>query len=46
MSAALRFPASVVGSLPRPQHVRELIDKPAWDEADEHAMDAAVRFAV
>ena len=46
MSAALRFPASVVGSLPRPQHVRELIEKPAWDEADERAMDAAVRFAV
>lgn len=46
MSAALRFPASVVGSLPRPQHVRELIDKPAWGEADERAMDAAVRFAV
>ena len=40
------FPASVVGSLPRPQHVRELIDKPAWGEADEHAMDAAVRYAV
>ena len=40
------FPASVVGSIPRPQHVRELIDKPAWDKADEHAMDAAVRYAV
>jgi 5-methyltetrahydropteroyltriglutamate--homocysteine methyltransferase len=40
------FPASVVGSLPRPQHVRELIDKPAWDEADERTMDAAVRYAV
>ena len=40
------FPASVVGSLPRPQHVRELIEKPAWDAADERAMDAAVRFAV
>jgi 5-methyltetrahydropteroyltriglutamate--homocysteine methyltransferase len=46
VSTALRFPASVVGSLPRPQHVRELIDKPAWDAADERAMDAAVRFAV
>ena len=40
------FPASVVGSLPRPLHVRELIEKPRWDAADEHAMDAAVRYAV
>ena len=40
------FPASVVGSMPRPQHVRELIEKPAWDEADGRAMDAAVRYAV
>ena len=40
------FPASVVGSLPRPQHVRELIGKPAWDASDERAMDAAVRYAV
>ena len=46
MSALPLFPSSVVGSLPRPQHVRELIDKPAWDEADNHAMDAAVRYAV
>lgn len=46
MSATPLFPASVVGSLPRPQYVRELIDKPAWDEADERAMDSAVRFAV
>ena len=46
LSALPLFPASVVGSLPRPQHVRELIDKPAWDEADERAMDAAVRYAV
>ena len=40
------FPASVVGSLPRPLHVRELIAKPSWDEADRHAMDAAIRYAV
>nr|MBA3775184.1 hypothetical protein [Betaproteobacteria bacterium] len=40
------FPASVVGSMPRPLHVRELIEKPAWDEADERAMDAAIRYAV
>ena len=46
MSAAPLFPASVVGSLPRPQHVRELIEKPTWDAADERAMDAAVRYAV
>lgn len=46
MSVPVLFPASVVGSLPRPQHVRELIEKPAWDERDERAMDAAVRYAV
>lgn len=46
LSALPLFPSSVVGSMPRPQHVRELIDKPAWDPADEHAMDAAVRYAV
>ncbi|MBI3373291.1 MAG: cobalamin-independent methionine synthase II family protein [Betaproteobacteria bacterium] len=40
------FPASVVGSIPRPRHVRELIDKPVWNGADERAMDAAVRYAV
>ena len=40
------FPSSVVGSLPRPQHVRELIEKAKWDEADERAMDAAIRYAV
>jgi 5-methyltetrahydropteroyltriglutamate--homocysteine methyltransferase len=40
------FPASVVGSIPRPLHVRELIAKPSWDESDEHAMDAAIRYAV
>jgi 5-methyltetrahydropteroyltriglutamate--homocysteine methyltransferase len=40
------FTASVVGSLPRPQHVRELIEKPKWDEADGRAMDAAIRYAV
>lgn len=40
------FPASVVGSLPRPQHVRDLIDKPQWNEAEERTMDAAIRYAV
>ncbi len=42
----LLFPASVVGSLPRPLHVRELIEKPTWDRADARAMDTAVRYAV
>jgi 5-methyltetrahydropteroyltriglutamate--homocysteine methyltransferase len=46
MTALPLFPASVVGSMPRPQHVRELIEKPAWDAADERAMDTAVRYAV
>lgn len=40
------FPASVVGSIPRPLHVRELIEKPAWSPDDERAMDAAVRYAI
>lgn len=40
------FAASVVGSIPRPRHVRELIDEPAWDEADRRAMDDAVRYVV
>lgn len=40
------FPASVVGSIPRPQHVRELIEKPAWDATDERAMDAAIRYVI
>ena len=40
------FPSSVVGSLPRPQHVRDLIEKAKWDQADERAMDAAIRYAV
>ena len=46
MTALPLFPASVVGSLPRPQHVRELIEKSSWDDADRNAMDAAVRDAV
>ena len=43
---SILFPASVVGSLPRPRHVRDLVAKPAWNEADKRAMDAAVRYAV
>ena len=46
MTSLPLFPASVVGSLPRPQHVRDLIEKADWDEADERAMDAAIRYAV
>ena len=46
MTALPLFPASVVGSLPRPQQVRELIEKSSWDDADRNAMDAAVRDAV
>lgn len=41
-----RFPASVVGSMPRPRHVRELIEKRDWDDAGRRAMDDAVRYAV
>ena len=40
------FPASVVGSLPRPQFVRDLIEKTQWTDADCRAMDNAVRYAV
>ena len=40
------FPASIVGSIPRPLVVRELIEKPEWNEADRHMMDSAIRFVV
>ena len=40
------FPASIVGSIPRPLVVRELIEKPQWDAADTATMDAAIRFVV
>jgi 5-methyltetrahydropteroyltriglutamate--homocysteine methyltransferase len=40
------FPASIVGSIPRPLVVRELIEKAHWDATDGAAMDAAVRFVV
>lgn len=40
------FPASIVGSIPRPLVVRELIEKPQWDATDAATMDAAVRFVV
>ena len=40
------FPASIVGSIPRPLMVRELIEKLEWDETDTNTMDAAIRFVV
>ncbi|HTR86723.1 MAG TPA: hypothetical protein VMI56_19735 [Reyranella sp.] len=40
------FPASIVGSIPRPQVIRELIGKPDWDDTDRNTMDAAIRFVV
>jgi 5-methyltetrahydropteroyltriglutamate--homocysteine methyltransferase len=40
------FPASIVGSIPRPLVVRELIEKPDWDATDTATMDAAIRFVV
>jgi 5-methyltetrahydropteroyltriglutamate--homocysteine methyltransferase len=40
------FPASIVGSIPRPLAVRELIEKPGWDTTDRHTMDAAIRYVV
>ncbi|MCX7365410.1 MAG: hypothetical protein NTV97_26750 [Alphaproteobacteria bacterium] len=40
------FPSSIVGSIPRPLVVRELIEKPVWDETDTNTMDAAIRFVV
>ena len=46
MSTLPLFPASVVGSMPRPRHVRELIEKPTWDDADHRTMDDAIRYAV
>ena len=46
MSALPLFPASIVGSIPRPLVVRELIEKAQWDETDANTMDAAVRFVV
>src|SRR6187455_3878911 len=48
MSKPILFPASVVGSLPRPAFVLDLInDRPPLTPARyEHEMQAAVRYAV
>ncbi|HVR69526.1 MAG TPA: cobalamin-independent methionine synthase II family protein [Vicinamibacteria bacterium] len=40
------FPTSVVGSLPRPALVRDLIELPADDPGRAAAMDAAVAYAI
>jgi 5-methyltetrahydropteroyltriglutamate--homocysteine methyltransferase len=40
------FPTSVVGSLPRPPQVLDLMAKPSWDEADRRVLDDAVRSAI
>ncbi len=48
MTKTLLFPTSVVGSLPRPAFVLDLInDRPPLDAQQyQHEMEAAVRFAV
>lgn len=40
------FPTSVVGSLPRPGFVRDLLEQPEDDPARRRAMDAAVACAI
>ena len=46
MSSSTLFPASVVGSMPRPDFVRDLVmgDHTLSPEQYEHQMDAAVRY--
>ena len=46
MTSLPLFPASIVGSIPRPRVVRELIEKAEWDDTDRKTMDAACRFVV
>jgi len=41
-----RFPASVVGSMPRSAFVRELLDRPESDPARPALMDAAVAYII
>lgn len=45
MTALPLFPASVVGSVPRPDFVRELLDRRGGD-AEAQRMDAAVRYVI
>ena len=40
------FPTSVVGSMPRPAFVRDLLDRPEGDPARQRAMDAAVAYVI
>ena len=40
------FPTSVVGSMPRPAFVRDLLEEPEDDPARQHAMDAAVAYVI
>jgi len=40
------FPASIVGSIPRPLVVRELIERPHEEAGDAAMLDAAIRFVV
>jgi 5-methyltetrahydropteroyltriglutamate--homocysteine methyltransferase len=40
------FPTSVVGSMPRPAFVRDLLDGPEGDPARARAMDAAVAYVI
>lgn len=40
------FPASVVGSLPRPPQIRALMEKASLSEADKQQLDEAVRGAI
>ncbi len=42
----MMFPASVVGSLPRPPEVLRLMGKSSWTQEDENALDNAVRSAI
>jgi len=47
MSSALLFPASVVGSMPRPDFVRDLISDSTISAADyKTKMEAAVRYVI
>ncbi|HJQ59565.1 MAG TPA: cobalamin-independent methionine synthase II family protein [Vineibacter sp.] len=48
MASAILFPAGVVGSLPRPAFVRDLVERRSAGapSAGDAAMDAAIRYAV
>ena len=46
MTALPRFPASVVGSMPRSDFVRDLLERPEDDPQRAALMDAAVAYVV